>query len=108
MNQFSRKNFDALPEDERIVLLNELNILLSSRLPNDLDRREFFTESSKIISDLKSHGHDIWSWGYDGEATELWGGDYMHPEEMGQLKVEFTYPGQVRVFWGDIEDDCEE
>ncbi|GAA6140176.1 hypothetical protein NBRC116583_39240 [Arenicella sp. 4NH20-0111] len=101
MNKFGRAFLESFSEEQREIKLEELKSILEGRLLKALSHKDFFDETYRIIDGLKSVGHDLWSWGYDGSSKELWGGDYMKPSEMGQLKIEFIFPGQVNVFLGE-------
>ena len=72
---------------------------LTERLRDSPDWNTYWNEVERIISDLRTVGHDLWSHDYDGERFQLWGWDYMRPETAGMLQIQFEYKGTVKTFW---------
>jgi len=95
---YGRTVLEELDEEARIERLHELEKMLLQRLAKK-DSDSFFDDTNKIIESLRSIGHDLWSWDYDGE-TELWGGNYQKPELCGKLIIKFNPSFKVKVEWG--------
>jgi len=102
--KFCRTTLESLGEEARNKRLQELQDILTSRFSEISEHLEFFKEIDPTIAELKEIGHDLWSWDYDGEKTEVYGGDYMRPETAGKLVIEFTFPKVIKVKWEDIND----
>ena len=98
-SQFSRELIEGLPPEERRGCIKELEAHFTARLRNHLTWDDYWLEVHRIIADLKSVGHDLWSHDYDGGRRHLYGWDYGRPEEAGYLQIQFDYEGPVRAFW---------
>ncbi|MEM6797695.1 MAG: hypothetical protein AAF725_27250 [Acidobacteriota bacterium] len=101
--RFGRVALESLSGAARLRRLEELSELLTERVASVDDHWEFFRLTSVIIEPLREIGHDLWGLDYDGEAYEVWGGNYMRPETAGKLQVEFFFPGRVRAGWAPDE-----
>ncbi len=94
MARFSRREFDALSQAERLERCRELARVLSERLEASSD---FEDGVAAIISDLRQGGHDLWSFDED-IGRQVWGRDYTKRSPPGLL-LEFYAPHEVDVTW---------
>ena len=95
--------FENENAESRKFRLKRLKNYLEGELQGITDHKEYFAATEQLISILKSYGHDLWSWDYDGEGIEEWGGNYMKPESAGKLYIKFTFQGEVLVNWEELE-----
>jgi hypothetical protein len=96
---FSREVIDALPEVHRTARLRELQSEVCQRVNTATSVEAFYRESRRVVDELKTLGHDLWSWDSDGENVETWGGDYMRPAVAGRLIINFEFGEGARVEW---------
>jgi hypothetical protein len=99
VSDFTRGSLDRLTGRARQTWLRDLRAVVGSRLEEVTTRDEFFECAGRIVAELKAAGHDLCSWGYDGETVESWGGDYLRPDPAGCLLLEFDWPNGVRLRW---------
>ena len=97
--RFGRAALESLVGSDRLHRLVELSGVLTQEIESADTHDAFFRRSPELIESLKSIGHDLWSWDYDGDSYEMWGGDYSNPNSAGKLLVEFFFPGRVRASW---------
>ena len=105
--RFERSALEGVELDELGPHLSMMEGVLNrlmreqKRQRNDEDDEagEAFTAGVLLIDKLRLLGHDLWSWDYDGESVEEWGGDYMAPKSMGRLIVCVHREWRVRVDW---------
>ena len=104
--RFGRTALEELSGAARLRRLAELSEILTREIASAESHSAFFGHSPSVIESLRAIGHDLWSWEYDGDSFELWGGDYSNPSEAGKLQIEFLFPGKVRASWdqGDEPD----
>lgn len=96
---FRREVIDTLPCEERRELLATLEDQLTERLKNHAAGEDYWREVHRIIAELKSTGHDLWSHDYDGGKRWVWGWNYGHQEGAGDLRIRFEQGGPVRTSW---------
>jgi len=97
--RYGRDILEGLDQTTRFARLKELQDLLNWRFSIITEHKEFFEEIDPTIAALKSIGHELFSWDYNGEATKIYGGDYMHLDVAGKLVIEFTFPKNIVVRW---------
>jgi len=90
---------DGLGESDRKNRLKELQGFLNWRFSNTTSHNDFFSEIQPVIDELNAIGHDLYSWDYNGEDTEIYGGDYMHLDTADKLVIEFCFPKNIKVRW---------
>ncbi len=96
---YSRSLLENLNEAERDKKLQELENILKERVMKCTNVNDFSQELEQVISDLKNVGHDLHSHDYVGPGKELWGWDYMQPENAGYLQIRFEFPHIIKTFW---------
>ena len=91
--RYSRPAFDRA--SDVADLSTALEALLHRRLEGAADRA---AEVERIIADLRTVGHDLWSWDESGSAA-VWGGDYVRRpyDKRLVLRVVYDEPGGVEV-----------
>ena len=70
---FHRSTIVSLSSADREGTLQRLQSALLVRMSSIAEHYDFFAEAQNVVEDLKKLGFDLWSWGYDGEAEEIWG-----------------------------------
>jgi len=95
---FSPEAIRRLDEPARSDRLRELAASLRDRLSSDMAVAEFFAQSRRLVDELRSLGHDLWSFDTDGESFEIWCGDWTSAAG-GRLLITFGYPREAEVTW---------
>jgi hypothetical protein len=93
MDQFAKRNFDAVGDAGRATLCADLGDALTTRIRSESD---FHGAVNKIITELRRLGHDLWSFD-EAEEMEVWCPNYQEPTGPG-IVVTFT-PQHVTVEW---------
>ena len=99
--EFKPEAIASLDDETRPARLRALETALTARLPSDASAREFFMQSQMLVEELRSLGHDLWSFDTDGEEFEIWCGDWTRAGGGGPMTITFRYPRQVEVTWRD-------
>ena len=85
--------------------LNKIQIILT-KLQKEINQRIYLTndfncEVNKIISELKDHGHILYSLNYNSDnkiKDHTWGNNY-HDLGTNGLEIQFIKPGICSVMW---------
>jgi len=99
---FRRDALEGLPEDELGKSLSLLELALNramreqKRHPSNPD---VFAVGEIVIDALRAQGHDLWSWTFDTNSHEEWGGDKNEAQTMGRLIVRVQKPWRVKIDW---------
>lgn len=89
----------GLDESTRALRLRELEEVLAKQFNDGLSREQFFETANGLVGELRTLGHDLWSFDTDGNTFEIWCGDYTKEGGGGPLSVEFRYPNKVEINW---------
>jgi len=93
VEQYSKAAFTSADEQRRATLLAELADTLTARF----EPTDFHSSVGKLVGELRSLGHDLWSYDEEDEY-EIWGPDYHTPKGPGII-VTFRDSGSVTVAW---------
>jgi hypothetical protein len=96
---FSPDAIAKLDDGDRPERLRAMQAALAERLSRDATIGEFFGQSRQLIDELRTLGHDLWSFDSDGEDFESWCGDWTRADGGGPLTITFHYPSEVEVSW---------
>lgn len=83
---FSRDELEHNPDPE--MLCKILQTLIQHRLAHASDLPH---EALAIANDLRTAGHDIWSWD-ESHDFSIWGDDYVNPLRPTRLLIEMRWP----------------
>jgi hypothetical protein len=89
----------ALGDADRGARLASLEVELVDRMGVTSTRDDFFARSQDVVNELRSLGHDLWSFDADGAEFEIWCGDYAAEGGGTPLVITFRYPNVVTVEW---------
>lgn len=100
--KFSRHHMVALAPDDLRSRISALHDTLNRILEYARDRydEDVFQAGMdrKVVQALKRRGHDLWSWGFDGENVERWSYDYTR-EEARSLVLDIHRQWKIRCDW---------
>ena len=96
---FSPDAIARLAGAARTIRLREMQAALADRLSAGASIGEFFEHGRQLIEELRTLGHDLWSFDSDGEEFETWCSDWTRVDGGGLLSVTFRYPHEVEVAW---------
>jgi hypothetical protein len=86
-HRFSYDSFVAGTDADRQRIADDLAQELTRRVQASADPAQ---AASDCVDDLKSLGHDLWSFD-ESDDLQLWCGDWTAPERAFELFVEITY-----------------
>ena len=89
----------ALGATDRAARLAALQLELVSRMAVVSTVEQFFARSHELVDELRSLGHDLWSFDSDGEEFEIWCGDYTPGARGTPMVVTFRFPRAVEIEW---------
>lgn len=102
---FLRPALETLPIDEMKCELSKLDLELCAflqkyKMTQPQPTSVFQTDVQKhIIEALRSAGHDLWSWNFDGSHVETWGHNYLNFPENGFLLIDIHRDWKARSDW---------
>jgi hypothetical protein len=96
---FSPNAIAELDDASRLERLRSMQAALAGRLSPETTVAAFFVQSGHLIDELRTLGHDLWSFDSDGEEFESWCGDWTRADGGGPLSITFRYPREVEVSW---------
>ena len=99
---YERKRLESLKRNELIDCLKEIELLLLKEFQQLKERypsENGIDMAKEILTKLEPLGYEFFSWGYDGEAEEEWGGNYMNKDAMSPLIVRVTREWDIYVSW---------
>ena len=95
--QFEKRAFESATVEGREELCAELAAQLSREL---LGATDFHDGVATAVSELRSLGHDLWSYDEDDEF-EIWGPNYAQPSSPGVV-ITFRSGGPTEVTWSSV------
>ena len=96
---YSADAVGALGDADRSARLATLQSELVRRMAAVSTVEQFFARSRELVDELRSLGHDLWSFDSDGGEFEIWCGDYSPGARGTPMIVTFRFPTAVKIEW---------